>query len=214
MKFAVVLIILAINLKFSGASKIWPKAQELRKAHQDMLLRSRDQMPQAAEGVDAGNAIHKLLWSKNPKFRDPKDPYWRNDKGPLPNPYWPKLGCVRGCPKILSPVCGSNGKTYGNACSFQIAACLAKKKGLLLTSVVGSCNPGCVRACPRISRPVCGSNGKTYVNNCSFKIAACFAKKKGLLLTSVKGSCKEAVKREEKAEAAAEEEESKIGRMD
>jgi len=164
MKFAVVLIMLAINLKFSGASKIWPKAQELRKAHQDMLLRTRDQMPQAAEGVDAGNAIHNLLWSKNSKFRD-IHPYWRNDKGPLPNPYWPKLGCVRGCPKLLP-------------------------------------------------RPVCGSNGKTYANKCSFEIAACLAKKKGLLLTSVKGSCKEAVKREEKAEAAAEEEESKIGRMD
>jgi len=175
MKFAVVLIMLAINLKFSGASKIWPKAQELRKAHQDMLLRSRDQMPQAAEGVDAGNALHNLLRSKhfNSKFagnilwndKGPlPNPYWRNDKGPLPNPYWVSWGCVR--------------------------------------------------PCPRISRPVCGSNGKTYVNNCSFKIAACFAKKKGLLLTSVKGSCKEAVKREEKAEAAAEEEESKIGRMD
>merc|ERR1711962_1541783 len=123
-----------------------------------MLLRTRDQMPQAAEGVDAGNALHNSLWSKNfnSKFRS------SNDKGPLPNPYWPKLGCVRGCPKI--------------------------------------------------SRPVCGSNGKTYVNKCSFEIAACLAKKKGLLLTSVKGSCKEAVKREEKAEA--EEEESKIGRMD
>merc|ERR1712212_1332372 len=171
MKFAVVLIILAINLKFSGASKIWPKAQELRKAHQDMLLRTRDQMPQAAEGVDAGNAIHNLLWSKNSKFRDPDDKFRDpNDKGPLPNPYWRNdkgplpVGCVRGCPKIISPVCGSNGKTYGNMCSFEIAACLAKKKGLLLTSV--------------------------------------------------KGSCKEAVKREEKAEAAAEEEESKIGRMD
>jgi len=148
------------------------------------------------------------------RIRDPKDPYWRKDKGPLPNPYWPKLGCVRGCPKLLPrPVCGSNGKTYANKCSFEIAACLAKKKGLLLTSVQGSCK-GCVRGCPKISRPVCGSNGKTYVNKCSFKIAACFAKKKGLLLTSVKGSCKEAVKREEKAEAAAEEEESKIGRMD
>jgi len=48
-------------------------------------------------------------------------------------------GCVRRCPKILSPVCGSNGKTYANKCLFEIAACSAKKKGLLLTSVKGSC---------------------------------------------------------------------------
>ena len=77
-------------------------------------------------------ALFKLPWAKYP----PCAVKCLNEKIDL---VFTNPGCVRGCPKILSPVCGSNGKTYVNKCSFEIAACLAKKKGLLLTSVKGPC---------------------------------------------------------------------------
>jgi len=54
-------------------------------------------------------------------------------------------GCETPCSRLLSPVCGSNGKTYDNMCLFEIAACRAKKKGQLLTSVEGSCKFFCER---------------------------------------------------------------------
>ena len=37
--------------------------------------------------------------------------------------------CGKSCPRILRPVCASNGQTFGNECLFQIFQCQAQKNG-------------------------------------------------------------------------------------
>jgi hypothetical protein len=77
-------------------------------------------------------------------------------------------GCVKPCPKIWQPVCGSDGKTYGNECELNNAKCTNPKLAL---ASKGEC--GCVKGCPRILLPVCGSDGKTYSNECELNNAKC-----------------------------------------
>jgi len=63
------------------------------------------------------------------------------------------------CHKMYQPVCGADGKTYGNSCQ-------AKCKNVKYTN--GACgSKGCT--CAEIFKPVCGSDGKTYGNSCKAK---------------------------------------------
>lgn len=84
------------------------------------------------------------------------------------------------CPLSYFPICGSDGRTYGNECELEVQQCYNKDIIKLYDGECKSTTPTpttpilttynqkmCEEwTCHEIYEPNCGSDGKTYSNNC------------------------------------------------
>jgi len=79
--------------------------------------------------------------------------------------------CPEFCNRMYSPVCGTDGVTYGNECGLMKESC--EKSNGLVVDYEGECKPVCNLICDRRWEPVCGSDGTTYANECMMNTQGC-----------------------------------------
>ncbi|KAK3864269.1 hypothetical protein Pcinc_030035 [Petrolisthes cinctipes] len=94
--------------------------------------------------------------------------------------------CDFGCSGVWDPVCGTDGITYSNLCSLQLADC--KSDDEILLAHFGPCEEGCDLDCPIGWLPVCGSNGLTYSCPCELAMANCLSMN-NTIETQQEGEC-------------------------
>jgi len=108
-----------------------------------------------------------------------------------------KSDCPRFCTKIYLPVCGTNGKTYGNDCELKMDACVnpSEKIGIAHSGKCKQLSSGvqCDVMCLQNYDPVCGSNGKTYSNECFLGVDNCHNDSEDITVAH-SGECKDKMK--------------------
>jgi len=82
-------------------------------------------------------------------------------------------GC--GCITLWAPVCGVDGKTYGNTCKAGCKNVAIKHKGACKAKAVK--RKLCI--CGAIWKPICGVDGKTYGNACKARCSQVAVKHRG-----------------------------------
>ncbi|XP_023225302.1 agrin-like isoform X1 [Centruroides sculpturatus] len=109
------------------------------------------------------------------------------------------------------PVCGTDGKDYGNVCELRRTACREMRE--VEVKFQGRCDPcegvecpafqdcqldenrnpicRCNAICTTDIRPVCASDGKTYTNECTLRVEACKSRRNLRIIYS--GECNKGV---------------------
>ncbi len=98
---------------------------------------------------------------------------------------------VKGCSRVVDPVCGSDGNTYSNECILRQISC-ELPDGALDMARRGRCENDQICppvVCSREMVPVCASDGRTYANKCLFDAAAACKGEEEPLRMEKEGRC-------------------------